>query len=103
PPRPVPPPSLPSFGERLAKQGAGSRLLAWAGGAITLLGVVFLLILAIQRGYLGPLPRVLLGAALAAALIGVGGWLHRNPAGRIGALAVAATGFAGLYLDVVAA
>jgi hypothetical protein len=96
----IPPPTL---GERLRKEGAGARLLAWVGGAVTLLGVVLLLVLAVQRGWLGPLPRVLVGAAFGAALVGVGAWLHRKPAARTGAFALAATGIATLYLDAVAA
>lgn len=97
-----PPPSPPRR-PGWEREGFGSRLLAWAGAAVTLAGVVLLLVLAVQRGYLGPLPRVLLGAALGLALVGTGVWLHRTPAGRTGAFAVAATGFAVLYLDVVAA
>ncbi|GAB3140937.1 DUF2339 domain-containing protein [Amycolatopsis stemonae] len=98
--RPVPRPTL---GEKLGKEGAGSRVLAWVGGAVTLLGVVLLLVLAVQRGWLGPLPRVLVGAAFGLALTGIGVWLHRKPAGRTGAFALAATGIATLYLDAVAA
>ncbi|MFE9744295.1 DUF2339 domain-containing protein [Saccharothrix saharensis] len=101
-PAPPPPPG-PTLFDRLAKDGAGSKLLAWVGGAVTLLGVVLLLVLAVQRGYLGPLPRVLGGAALGGALVGLGLWLHRTPAGRTGAFALAATGIAVLYLDVIAA
>jgi uncharacterized membrane protein len=93
----------PTFGERLRKEGAGARVLAWVGGAVTLLGVVLLLVLAVQRGWLGPLPRVLVGAAFGAALVGAGAWLHRKPAARTGAFALAATGIATLYLDAVAA
>jgi uncharacterized membrane protein len=99
----VPPPKGPSLVERLGQDGAGSRLLAWVGGAVTLLGVVLFLVLAVQRGWLGPLPRVLVGAALGCALIGVGLWAHRSPNGRTGAFALAATGIAALYLDAVAA
>lgn len=102
PPTPPPPPG-PTLFDRLAKDGAGSKLLAWVGGAVTLLGVVLLLVLAVQRGYLGPLPRVLGGAALGGVLVGLGLWLHRTPAGRTGAFALAATGIAVLYLDVIAA
>ncbi|QQQ76436.1 DUF2339 domain-containing protein [Saccharothrix sp. 6-C] len=101
-PAPPPPPG-PTLFDRLGKDGAGSKLLAWVGGAVTLLGVVLLLVLAVQRGYLGPLPRVLGGAALGGALVGLGLWLHRTPAGRTGAFALAATGIAVLYLDVIAA
>jgi hypothetical protein len=70
---------------------------------VTLAGVVLLLILAIQRGYLGPLPRVLLGAGLGVVLTGIGAWLHRSPTARTGAYALAATGVAVFYLAVVAA
>ncbi|MPZ84641.1 MAG: DUF2339 domain-containing protein [Actinophytocola sp.] len=100
PPYQPPAPPKPSFWER---EGAGSRVLAWAGGVVTLAGVVLLLILAIQRGYLGPLPRVLCGAVLGLGLVGIGMRLHRNPASRTGAFALAATGIAVLYLDVIAA
>jgi uncharacterized membrane protein len=101
-PAPVPQPRETLF-EKLGKDGAGSKLLAWVGGAITVLGFVLLLILAIQRGWLGPMPRVIGGAVFSGALVGIGMWLHRNPHGRTGAFALAATGFAGLYLDVIAA
>ncbi|WP_240690560.1 MULTISPECIES: DUF2339 domain-containing protein [unclassified Amycolatopsis] len=96
----IPPPTLR---ERLGREGAGSRLLAWVGGAVTLLGVVLLLILAIQRGWLAPLPRVAVGAAFGGILVGAGAWLHRKPAARTGAFALVATGIATLYLDTVAA
>ncbi|MFC3892658.1 DUF2339 domain-containing protein [Lentzea rhizosphaerae] len=98
-----PPPPRETLFEKLGKDGAGSKLLAWVGGAITVLGFVLLLILAIQRGWLGPMPRVIGGAVFSGALVGIGMWLHRNPTGRTGAFALAATGFAGLYLDVIAA
>ncbi|GAA2666006.1 MULTISPECIES: DUF2339 domain-containing protein [Actinosynnema] len=91
-----------SLAERLSQDGAGSRLLAWVGGAVTTLGVVMLLVLAVQRGYLGPVPRVVGGALLGAALVGLALRLNRKPDNRTGALAIAATGFAVLYLDVVA-
>jgi uncharacterized membrane protein len=93
----------PSLWERLSRDGAGSRILAWAGGVVTMAGVVLLLVLAIQRGYLGPLPRVLLGAGLGLALAGIGMRLHPNQSSRTGAYALAATGIAVLYLDVIAA
>jgi len=52
---------------------------------------------------LGPAPRVIGGAALASALIGAGMLLRRRQGKNIGAVALVATGTAGLYLDVVAA
>ncbi|MFI9380849.1 DUF2339 domain-containing protein [Kutzneria sp. NPDC052558] len=99
-PQPGPPVPLP---ERLSRDGAGGKVVAWIGGSVTLLGIVLLMVLAVQRGWLGPEPRVLVGGGLGLALIAGGLWAHRNPAGRSGAYALAATGIAVLYLDVAAA
>ncbi|MFE6611812.1 DUF2339 domain-containing protein [Amycolatopsis sp. NPDC057786] len=101
--RPYQPAPKVSLAEKLGKEGAGSRLLAWIGGAVTLLGIVLFLVLAIQRGWFGPLPRVIGGAVLGAALVGIGLRLHRTPTGRTGAFALAATGIGALYLDAIAA
>ncbi|AGM10317.1 DUF2339 domain-containing protein [Amycolatopsis keratiniphila] len=101
--RPYQPAPKVSLTEKLGKEGAGSRLLAWIGGAVTLLGIVLFLVLAIQRGWFGPMPRVIGGAVLGAALVGIGLRLHRTPAGRTGAFALAATGIGALYLDAIAA
>jgi uncharacterized membrane protein len=105
-PEPVRLPDAPSRPNRpglLERDGAGSRVLAWVGGAVTLLGVLLLLVLAVQRGWLGPLPRVLGGAVLGLALLGIGLRVRRVPGGRTGGITLAATGVAALYLDVVAA
>ncbi|MBV9922192.1 MAG: DUF2339 domain-containing protein, partial [Pseudonocardia sp.] len=81
----------------------GARLLAWTGGAVTLLGVVLLLALAASRGWFTPPARVAFGAVLGAGLVGLGMWLHRRETARAGALALVATGFAALYLVDAAA
>lgn len=77
-----------------------SRVLAWAGGSMTLIGVVLFLVLAAGRGWLGVPARLMVGAALGAALIQLGRGVHRRPGGEIGALALVGTGVAALYLDV---
>ena len=77
-------------------------MLAIAGSVITLLGLVMFLVLAVQNGYLGPVPRVIGGAVLACTFIGTAFPLRKRQGG-VGAIALAATGTAGLYLDVVAA
>lgn len=87
----------------LSNQLTGSRVLVWIGGAVTLVGVVLMMILAIQAGLIGPVTRVVLGGVLAGALIAGSLWVHRSPLGKTGSFALAATGFAGAYLDIIAA
>ena len=77
-------------------------MLAVAGVAVTLIGVVLLLVLAAQAGLLRPEFRVAAGAVLAAGLVGTAWWLYGRPGGRVGAIALAATGIAAAYIDVVA-
>src|SRR6185503_19431481 len=60
-------------------------------------------VLVASRGLFTPPFRVGAGAALGVALVGVSLRLHRRETARTGALAVAATGFATLYLVVAAA
>ena len=77
-------------------------MLAVAGVAVTLIGVVLLLVLAAQAGILRPEFRVAGGAVLAAALVAAAWWLYARPGGRVGAIALAATGVAAAYMDVIA-
>jgi hypothetical protein len=77
-------------------------VLAVAGVAVTLIGVVLLLVLAAHAGLLRPEIRVAGGTALSIALVGVAGRLRGRPGGRIGAIALAATGIAAAYLNVIA-
>lgn len=79
------------------------KALAVAGVAVTLTGVVLLLVLAAQAGLLRPEFRVGAGGALAVVLVGLGHWLYPRPGGRVGAIALAATGVAAAYMDIVAA
>lgn len=83
-----------------------ARLLAVTGGATTVLGVVLLLVLAAGRGWFGPEARVVGGALLGLALVGVGVRVQRRAASAIvppGAVALVATGVAALFLADVAA
>ncbi|VEG48215.1 putative membrane protein (DUF2339) [Mycolicibacterium chitae] len=107
PPVYVPPPAppRPPLAARLGTadgQGWIGKLLAVAGVAVTLIGVVLLLVLAAQAGILRPEVRVGAGAVLAAALVASGVRLYRRPGGQVGAIALAATGIAAAYMDVVA-
>ncbi|GAA1481281.1 DUF2339 domain-containing protein [Gordonia sinesedis] len=98
-------PPTPALSERIAaasERGVIGKALATAGVAVTLIGVALLLVLAAQAGILRPEFRVAGGAALALGLVGAGVWLQRKTDGRVGAIALAATGIAAGYLDVLA-
>ncbi|MFC7491210.1 MULTISPECIES: DUF2339 domain-containing protein [unclassified Knoellia] len=94
---------MPSWWQR---EGAVTRVLAVAGAVVTLVGIAMLLALAMQQGWFVPELRVALGVALAVALVG-GGHVVRgreSSRGRSSAapVALAATGYAAGYLDVIA-
>ncbi|MGV0837027.1 DUF2339 domain-containing protein [Mycolicibacterium thermoresistibile] len=97
---PPPPTPHPATGQR--SDGWIGKALAVAGVAVTLIGVVMLLVLAAQAGVLRPEVRVGAGAVLAGALVGVAMRQHARPGGRIGAIALAATGVAAAYMNVIA-
>ncbi|MCF8570968.1 DUF2339 domain-containing protein [Gordonia sp. HY002] len=95
----------PTLGQRVAKaaeSGLIGKILAGVGVAITLSGIVMLLVLAAQAGLLRPEIRVAGGGILAAVLAGLGVWTGRIPERRPGAVALVATGIAGLLFDVLA-
>ncbi len=100
--RPVAEP-IPSWWQR---EGAVTRILALAGAVVTLVGVAMLLALAMQQGWFVPELRVGLGVLLAAGLVVVGHVVRSREMtrGRSSAapIALAATGYAAGYLDVVA-
>jgi uncharacterized membrane protein len=98
----IPPTPVPPKPPRDRSEGWIGKLLAVAGVAVTLIGVVLLLVLAAQAGILRPEFRVTGGALLAAALLAAGWWLYARPGGRVGAIALAATGVAAAYMDVIA-
>ncbi|EAP97132.1 hypothetical protein JNB_16644 [Janibacter sp. HTCC2649] len=109
-PRPTPAPpvlpapvALPSWWQR---EGAVTRVLAVAGAIVTLVGIAMLLALAMQQGWFVPELRVALGVLLAVALVAAGHVVRgrETSRGRSSAapVALAATGYAAGYLDVVA-
>lgn len=98
PPAQASPPSQPWW----QREGVVPKVLAVVGAGITLIGVAFLLALAIQMGFFGPLARVLSGAALAAGLLVTAVVVRRRQESTVGALGLAATGIATAYLDVLA-
>lgn len=102
PPPVVPPPPAPKRPRAPRDASWIGKVLAVAGVAVTLIGVVLLLVLAAQAGILRPEIRVGAGALLAGALVAVATRLNSRPGGRVGAIALAATGIAAAYMDVIA-
>ena len=102
PPRPPVMAPAPPKSQYERSEGWIGKVLAVAGVAVTLIGVVLLLVLAAQAGILRPEIRVGAGVVLAAALVAAAGWLYARPGGRVGAVALAATGIAAAYMDVIA-
>ena len=101
-PRPPVPPPVPPRPRPERAEGLIGKVLAVAGVAVTLIGVVLLLVLAAQAGILRPEFRVAGGVVLAVALVTAGAWLYARPGGRVGAIALAATGIAAAYMNVIA-
>jgi uncharacterized membrane protein len=81
----------------------GARALAWAGGFVTLLGILFFFVLAVNRGWIGPAERVGLGALASGLVFGAGLWLRRAYGGVHSAFAAAGAGIAGGYATLLAA
>lgn len=103
PPAPPPPPPAPKPQPKPERSGSWiGKALAVAGVAVTLIGVVLLLVLAAQAGILRPEIRVAAGAVLAVGLVAAAVRLYDRPGGRVGAIALAATGIAAAYMDVIA-
>ncbi|HEX2449017.1 MAG TPA: DUF2339 domain-containing protein [Methyloceanibacter sp.] len=82
-----PPPSEPLATPEPARSAAkkisleerfGTQWVVWAGGIALALGGFFLVRQAIEQGWFGPSFQVLLGAAVALALIAAGEWARRR-------------------------
>ena len=81
----------------------GGRVLALVGGVAVIVGVAFLVALAIERGWLGEQARVGLSFVGSAALLTAGIWLHEKRGATQASLAMCGTGLAGLFLSLTAA
>jgi hypothetical protein len=81
----------------------GPRTLAWTGGVVTLLGVVFLFVLATERGWIGPDARIAIGTLASGLALGAGVWLRRRFGDTYASVSAAGAGVAGLYATLLAA
>jgi uncharacterized membrane protein len=78
PPLPAPPAPSAAKPKISLEERFGTQWVVWAGGIALALGGFFLVRQAIEQGWFGPLVQVLLGAALALALIAAGEWTRRH-------------------------
>jgi uncharacterized membrane protein len=105
-PEPKPPAAEWAFdwGRRIsAADLMGAKALAFAGAVVTLLGVLFFFVLAVNRGWIGPGIRVGCGGAASALVFACGFWLRRRYGASYSALAAFGVGIAGAYATLLAA
>jgi uncharacterized membrane protein len=103
-PKPPRPPRWNSESMRKRLEAAdllGARGLALTGGLVTLLGVVFFFALAASNGWIGPVERVLLGAAASAIVFAAGVLAHARYGRLDAAVAAAGAGIAGGYATLL--
>src|SRR6266540_5310602 len=81
----------------------GAKALAFAGGIVTLLGVVFFFVLAVNRGWVGPELRIACGGVASAIVFAAGFWLQGRYETTYSALAAVGAGIAGAYASLLAA
>jgi uncharacterized membrane protein len=81
----------------------GARGMALAGGVVTLLGIVFFFVLATNRGWIGPVARVSLGAGASVLVFTAGLVIHHRYGQLHAALAACGAGIAGGYATLAAA
>lgn len=87
---------------RFRREQIVAALLAAAGIAVTLIGIVLLLAMAAREGLLTPPVRVVGGVFLASGLAGTALWVRPRPGGRIGSLALLTTAVTAAFFVVVA-
>jgi uncharacterized membrane protein len=79
----------------------GARGLALAGGVVTLLGVVFFFALAASNGWIGPMERVLLGAAASTIVFAAGVVAYARHGRLHAAVTAVGVGIAGGYATLL--
>ena len=78
----------------------GGRILAWLGGLAILVGVVFFLVIAVDRGWIGVEARVALAFAGSTILLAAGLFLYERRGQTEAAVAAVASALAALYASL---
>lgn len=102
PPVPLRAPARP-VDDRPLLDRLGPQAFAWAGGIAMLLGIVFVFVLAVRRGWVDEELRVLLGLGVSLGLMGVALRLRAKLADSPAPVACAAVAIGGLFTTLVAA
>ena len=106
PPPPAAAPAVPSPSRMLMRPGEtledllGGRVLAAVGGLAIVLGVVFFLVIAVDRGWIGVEARVALAFIGSTALLALGLWLYERRGQTDAAVAAVAAALASLYVSL---
>jgi uncharacterized membrane protein len=101
PAQPAPASPGPSLPKRGVEEVLGGRVLAWVGGIAILLGIVFMLGIAIDRGWIDETMRTVLGLLGSTSLLLAGAWLYERKGRTEAALAAVASGLSGLYTTLL--
>ena len=101
PPRPLPSAAAPTG--RASRTCSAGAVLAWAGGLTLFAGLLFLLVIAVSRGWIGEEARTALAAATSLALLALGVRTYERRGRTDSALAATAAGIAGLFASVIVA
>lgn len=101
--QPLPPSNAERLSAWVRAELTGARAFALVGGAVLLLGIIFLFVLAANRGWVGPAERVALGAIASLAAIVVGVALRSRYGRVVAAFGAVGAGIAGSYATLAAA
>ncbi len=91
----------PWSSQRAFEELLGGRVLAWLGGVAILLGIVFLLGIAIDHGWIDEPMRTLLGFLGSTSLLLTGVWLYERKGRTEAALAAVASSLFGLFATLL--
>lgn len=94
-------PAPSSSPQRALEELLGGRVLAWVGGLAILLGIVFMLGIAIDRGWIDESMRTVLGFLGSTSLLLTGVWLYERKGRTEAAMAAVASALFGLFATLL--